>query len=568
MTAREPQLEPRPGDALDLRGLTVRLGAPRGRGGTTVVRGVDLRVAPGECLALVGPSGSGKSVTARAVLGLSAPGAVVTAEHLEVDGVALVDAGGRPVPERRARAVRGRRVGYVGQEALGALDPLRPVGREVADTLRLHTDLSARERVERVRAVLARVGLDPDLATDGRLAGTLSGGMRQRALIAAAIVGDPALVVADEPTTALDAAVAVTVMETLRTVQDAGAGLLVITHDLGLVADWADRVAVIADGRIVETGPTAAVLESPVADVTRSLVAAARRARTGAGRVGRAGATARVVATGPADGTCGTGPADETCGTGAADGTGAAGAAPILQADGLARRYGDRTVVEGVSLAIRPGTTLGVVGASGSGKTTLVRMLLGLTEPTSGTVALDGEPWAPLPESARRSRRARVSAVVQDPGATFDDRWSVERVLADALSGGRQRRARGPLGDAVDAALARVELSPVLRSRSPRTLSGGQRQRLAIARALATEPEVLLLDEPVTALDATVQDAVLTLLERLQRETGTAMVFVSHDLDAVRRMSDTVLVVHEPDMVAEPASGQKSSARNGAPDDF
>jgi peptide/nickel transport system ATP-binding protein len=489
---------------LDVRGLTVTIG------GVTLVTDVDLHVAAGECLALVGPSGSGKSVTARAVLGLSAPGAVAEAEQLDLDGVDL-----RTARERAWRQVRGTSVGYVGQEALGALDPLRPVGREVADALRLHTDLSAHERTARVRAVLERVRLDPQLATDGRRAGTLSGGMRQRALIAAAIVGEPALLVADEPTTALDAGVSVTVMETLRSAQEAGAGVLLITHDMGLVAGWADRVAVVSDGRIVETGSTAAVLESPEHPVTRALVAAAAAGALGAATSAR-------------------GPADATPGL---------QAGTVLAGTGLAASFDGRRVVDDVDLAVAPRRTLGVVGASGSGKTTLVRMLLGLHRPDRGAVTLDGDPWAPLAEAARRARRHRVAAVVQDPGATFDPRWSVERVLVDALTAGRTRRASGALAAAVDAALVRVDLDPALRDRSPVSLSGGQRQRLAIARALATEPGVLVLDEPVTALDAAVQDAVLTLLERLQQETGTAMVFVSHDLDAVRRMSDDVLVM-------------------------
>ncbi|WP_282820302.1 ATP-binding cassette domain-containing protein, partial [Curtobacterium flaccumfaciens] len=252
---------------LDVRGLTVAIG------GTPIVHGVDLRVDAGECVALVGASGSGKTVTARAVLGLSAPGAAVHADVFAVDGV---DVGG--YTDRRWRRLRGSRVGYVGQEALGALDPLRPVGREVADSLRLHTEMRAAERVDAVRDALAGVGLDPDIATDGRLAGTLSGGMRQRALIAAATVGSPALLVADEPTTALDAWVAVTVMEQLRAAQTRGAGLLVITHDLGLVAGWADRVAVVHEGRIVEQGAVAGVFAAPHHPATRALVRAARAA--------------------------------------------------------------------------------------------------------------------------------------------------------------------------------------------------------------------------------------------------------------------------------------------------
>ncbi|PYY62661.1 ABC transporter ATP-binding protein [Curtobacterium sp. MCSS17_011] len=503
---------------LDVRGLTVAIG------GTPIVHGVDLRVDAGECVALVGASGSGKTVTARAVLGLSAPGATVRADVFEVDGV---DVDVRGYPDRRWRRLRGSRVGYVGQEALGALDPLRPVGREVADSLRLHTEMRAAERVDAVRDALTAVGLDPDIATDGRLAGTLSGGMRQRALIAAAAVGSPALLVADEPTTALDAGVAVTVMEQLRAAQTRGAGLLVITHDLGLVAGWADRVAVVHEGRIVEQGAVAEVFAATAHPATRALVRAAGAA---AAPAAASSAAASSAAASPAAVPC------------APTSHGARGG--VLAANGLSRGYGGLLAVDDVSFALERGRVLGVIGASGSGKTTLARMLLGLETPDAGTVTLDDEPWVPLPERERRPRRHRVAAVVQDPGATFDERWSVERVLADALSRGDERRAHGALGHRVDAALRQVGLDPALRSRSPRTLSGGQRQRLAIARALATDPEVIVLDEPVTALDATVQDAVLRLLERLRDDTGVAMVFVSHDLRAVRRMADEVLVVH------------------------
>ncbi|UWD80250.1 ABC transporter ATP-binding protein [Curtobacterium flaccumfaciens] len=521
---------------LDVRGLTVAIG------GTPIVHGVDLRVDAGECVALVGASGSGKTVTARAVLGLSAPGAAVHADVFAVDGV---DVGG--YTDRRWRRLRGSRVGYVGQEALGALDPLRPVGREVADSLRLHTEMRAAERVDAVRDALAAVGLDLDIATDGRLAGTLSGGMRQRALIAAATVGSPALLVADEPTTALDAGVAVTVMEQLRAAQTRGAGLLVITHDLGLVAGWADRVAVVHEGRIVEQGAVAEVFAAPTHPATRALV----RAAGAAAAPGAASpAAASRAAASPAAVRCEV--PDAVRGVEARTGAGSShgseptshGARGVLAAQGLSREYDGMLAVDDVSFGLVRGRVLGVIGASGSGKTTLARMLLGLETPDAGTVTLDDDPWVPLPERERRPRRHRVAAVVQDPGATFDERWSVERVLADAFSRGDERRARGALGERVDAALRQVDLDPVLRSRSPRTLSGGQRQRLAIARALATDPEVIVLDEPVTALDATVQDAVLRLLERLRDETGVAMVFVSHDLRAVRRMADDVLVVH------------------------
>lgn len=539
---------------LDVRGLTVAIG------GTPIVHGVDLRVDAGECVALVGASGSGKTVTARAVLGLSAPGAAVHADVFALDGVDV-----RGYADRRWRRLRGSRVGYVGQEALGALDPLRPVGREVADSLRLHTGMRAAERVDAVRDALAAVGLDPDIATDGRLAGTLSGGMRQRALIAAATVGSPALLVADEPTTALDAGVAVAVMEQLRAAQTRGAGLLVITHDLGLVAGWADRVAVVHEGRIVEQGAVAEVFAAPVHPAARALVRAAGAgvggpgvggpgpAPHGAGFVGHDEVARSVRGSDDA-------PSDQPR-TGSATAHGARG---VLAAQGLTRGYDGVLAVDDVSFMLERGRVLGVIGASGSGKTTLARMLLGLETPDTGTVTLDDEPWVPLPERERRSRRHRIAAVVQDPGATFDERWNVERVLADAFSRGDERRARGALGERIDAALRQVDLDTAFRSRSPHTLSGGQRQRLAIARALATDPEVIVLDEPVTALDATVQDAVLRLLERLRDDTGVAMVFVSHDLRAVRRMADDVLVVHT-GAVVEHGSAAEVFARPAHP---
>ncbi|WFR68521.1 ATP-binding cassette domain-containing protein [Curtobacterium flaccumfaciens] len=401
---------------LDVQGLTVSIG------GTTIVRDVALRVAAGECVALVGASGSGKTVTARAALGLSAAGSAVRVDRLEVAGLDV-----RAFSDRRWRTVRGSRVGYVGQEALGALDPLRPVGREIADALRLHTEMTAASRVEAVRNALAAVGLDPAIASDGRLAGTLSGGMRQRALIAAATVGAPELVVADEPTTALDAGVAVTVMEQLRAAQTRGSGLLVITHNLGLVAGWADRVVVMHEGRVVEEGPVASVLEAPQHEATRALVrAASHGARSGAGAVCEVPATVRGSAPRTERGT-------------------SHGADTVLAAHGLARAFGEVRALDDVSFGLGRGRVLGVIGASGSGKTTLARILLGLETPDTGTVTLDGAPWAPLDERGRRPHRHRLSAVVQDPGrrSTHGGAWSgCSRTRSPAVPNARRGGSR------------------------------------------------------------------------------------------------------------------------------
>lgn len=355
-----------------------------------------------------------------------------------------------------------------------------------------------------------------------------------------------------------------------------------ITHDLGLVAGWADRVVVMHEGRVVEEGPVAAVFAAPQHEATQALVRAAGGAGSGSGSGAGPGAGAgsgsgsaashgaRSDAAAPSHGARSGALGDVPCevpdsvrggdgrtevGTSHRSTDASHGARVALAAEGLARAFDGVPAVADVSFGLARGRVLGVIGASGSGKTTVARMLLGLETPDAGTVTLDGDAWVPLDERERRPRRHRMAAVVQDPGATFDERWSVERVLADAFTGGGERSAGGELGERVDAALAQVGLDPVLRRRSPLTLSGGQRQRLAIARALATSPEVIVLDEPVTALDATVQDAVLTLLERLRDETGVAMVFVSHDLRAVRRMADDVLVVHEGRVVEQGPAG-------------
>jgi peptide/nickel transport system ATP-binding protein len=516
-------------NVLDIDGLSVSFGSGRDR--TTVVRDVSFSIAPGECVAIVGESGSGKSVTARSVLGLAGFGSTVDARRLELAGHDIAGLG-----ERELRRLRGDVVGLISQDALVSLDPLRRVGAEVGDALRLHGRASGAERRREVVDLLSRVGVPRPELRARQFPHELSGGLRQRALIASAIAASPRLLIADEPTTALDMTVQAGILRLLAGLRETDTGLLLISHDLGVVSSLADRVLVMRDGRVVDEGTTSAILAGGTDAYTGRLVRAVP-----AGVPRGTSLLTRTIERGPRDGPSATAavPArgERPGGTETVD-------APILTARGLEKTFGrgvDATrAVRGVDVDLHRAETLGVVGESGSGKTTLGRLLLALTKPDAGTVLLDGEAWSGVSERSRRSRRRLVGFVSQDTSSTVDPRWSVERVIADAVPSGlspAQRRER------VRAALADVALDKTLLGRSPRTLSGGQRQRVGIARALVAEPRILVLDEPVSALDATVAAGVLDLLDALQRDRGLAYLLISHDLAVVRHMSDRVAVM-------------------------
>jgi len=508
LTARTEQAAD--GALLEVRELEVSFGS--GPGEVRAVRGVSFDLRPGECLAIVGESGSGKSVTARALVGLAGKRARTSAGALTLDGVDLT--GLTPGQWRR---IRGREVGLVLQAALVALDPLRLVGQEVAEPLRAHRTVPTDQVGKRVLDLLSSVGVPEPEVRAAQRPGQLSGGLRQRALIASAIACEPRMLIADEPTTALDVTVQAQILDLLSELKASGTAVLLISHDLAVVARLADRVAVMKDGRFVEQGRTDEVLRNPGHPYTRLLLDAVPGSRRRTEAAGREKPTAAPV---------------------------------VLAADRLVKRYRRPArhetfvAVDEVSFELRAGETLGVVGESGSGKTTLARMVLGLTRPDQGAVELDGGPWSELGERRRRPSRGRIQTVYQDPLSSFDPRHTVRRLLGHAVraageGGGRAGRER------IAELLAQVGLDPAIGTRRPAELSGGQQQRVAIARALATRPRIVVCDEPVSALDVSVAAQVLALFTELQDRLGVSYLFISHHLGVIREVSDRVLVMKD-----------------------
>lgn len=504
-------------------------------GDVPAVGGVSFDLEPGRCVALVGESGSGKSVTGRSLLGLVGPGSRVEADELSLDGSDL-----RSFSEHDWRRVRGGDVALVLQDALVSLDPLERIGSQVADALRVHSDATRRERRARALGLLADVGVpEPELRA-AQYPHELSGGLRQRALIASALAASPRVLIADEPTTALDVTVQRQVLQLLGRVREAGTALLLISHDLAVVSQVADEILVLNEGRVVERGAPRDVLTAPTDPYTRRLIAAIPSERSRGERL--SGAASVSLTSPPRARPAGwTAPRAEALAAG-----NARTPAPVLTVHGLTKSYrrpdgGRLRAVDDVSFVLARGSALGVVGESGSGKSTVAGIVLGLTTPDAGTVELDGAPWVPTPERLRRPRRHRIQVISQDPLGSFDPRHTVETVVSEALAqAGVARRDRRERAAAL---LEQVGLESALLSRHPITLSGGQRQRVAIVRALAVEPEVLVCDEPVSALDVSVQAQVLDLLADLREQLGISLLFISHDLGVVRHVADDVVVM-------------------------
>ncbi|MFK4719529.1 dipeptide ABC transporter ATP-binding protein [Bradyrhizobium niftali] len=523
MSQGRPQPVPQQPDLLTVDSLRVSFG--RAIDEKPVVRSISFSLRPGRCLAIVGESGSGKSVTARALIGLAGRYANVHARQLSFDGTNLMG-----LSDRAWRGIRGNEIGFVLQDALVSLDPLRRIGKEIGEGLLLHGAVSSREELaQRVIALLKLVGV-PDPETKAKqLPHQLSGGQRQRALIASALALDPRILIADEPTTALDVTAQAHVLSLLEETKTRGKALILISHDLAVVSRVADEILVMREGEVVERGNAGQILKDPEHPYTKQLLDAVPSGRPRGSRL----SPSTIVRS----------PARQT----QPEVQSPPKSRPILlEATSLVKRFKGpdgtlRTAVDGVSFELRSGETLGIVGESGSGKSTMARMVLALEEPDEGAVQFAGRPWTALAERERRARRRSLSMIYQDPLGSFDPRWTVGRIISDSLSSDVEIRRKRQ--ERVIELIDLVGLSQALLDRRPLELSGGQRQRVAIARAIAPNPAVIVCDEPVSALDVSIQAQVLDLLGDLKEHVGVSYLFISHDLSVVRQISDRVIVM-------------------------
>jgi peptide/nickel transport system ATP-binding protein len=501
------------------------------------VESVSFTVEEGETVAIVGESGSGKSTTAYAMLGLLPRSASVARGRIAFDGRDLAG-----LPERKWRGLRGREIALIPQDPGTSLNPVQRIGTQVAEALRLSGGAGRREARSRTLELLAAAGLPDPRVQARQYPSQLSGGMRQRALIAIAIAAHPRLIVADEPTSALDVTVQRRILDHIGgLVRESGTGLLLITHDLGIAAERADRVLVMRSGAIVERGTSEDVLSDPRDPYTRSLLEAAPG-------LTRSPRPRRVEVTGIPGGAPGD-PFAEKRPVPRAE----AEDRPIVRVEELVKEFrlprsagrpGVVRAVDGVGFAIPRGRTYGLVGESGSGKSTTARLILRLADPTGGRVFLGEEDITGTRGAAQRRLRRRMQIVHQNPFASLDPRRSVEQIVTDPLGsfglGSREQRRRRA-AELVDL----VALPAAVLGRRPAELSGGQRQRVAIARALALNPELVVCDEPVSALDVSVQAQILDLLAALQAGLGVSYLFISHDLAVVRHIADEVGVLHQ-----------------------
>jgi peptide/nickel transport system ATP-binding protein len=506
---------------LDINNLMVGLG--RNPRADRIIDDVSLQVHAGETLCLVGESGSGKSVTSLTVMGLLQKGSLTPAGgSIRLVGEELLTAS-----DRRLRQLRATTMAMIFQEPMTALNPVVPVGRQIDEVLRAHTGLDARARRQRILGMMKQVRLPEVERIFASFPHRLSGGQRQRIMIAMALVLEPKLLIADEPTTALDVTTQKQILALIRDLQrDHGTAVLFITHDMGVVAEIADRVAVMRQGRLVETGALDTILRAPSMDYTRNLLSAVPSLVPRAPRP----ASSEPVA---------------------------------LEANGLGKVYRERAwfgrtrevvAAENVTLTLRKGRTLGIVGESGSGKSTVARCIVRLIDPTSGGIRLVGHEISELPRRLLQPHRKRIQIIFQDPYRSLNPRISVGETIAE-----------GPINYGIPRAQALAKARELLELvdlpadavvRYPHQFSGGQRQRIAIARALALDPDVLVADEAVSALDVSVQAQVLELLDEIQNRLDIALLFITHDLRVAAQICDDVAVMQNGRIVEQGAAAR------------
>jgi microcin C transport system ATP-binding protein len=507
---------------LEIRDLSVTFGGWRGAPAVEAVKHASFTLDRGETLALVGESGSGKSVTALSILQLLPyPAAAHTPKSsIRFAGEELV--GGAPA---RLRQIRGNRIAMIFQEPMTSLNPLHTLEKQVAETLLIHKHMSASAARARTLELLRLVGLRDAESRLGAYPHQLSGGQRQRVMIAMAIANEPDILIADEPTTALDVTIQAQILELMRDLKDRlGMALLLITHDLSIVRHMAERVCVMTQGEIVESGPTSDIFARPRHPYTQRLLAAEPK-----GRVPPADPAAPVLV----------------------EGDKLKVWFPIRR--GVFRRIkGYVKAVEGVSLQVRAGSTLGVVGESGSGKTTLGLALLRLLDAQGeqgGGIRFAGHDIAHERQSRLRPLRREMQVVFQDPYSSLSPRLSIAQIVGEGLRVHNLTATEAERRRLIEETLAEVGLDPAAAERYPHEFSGGQRQRVAIARALVLKPRFLVLDEPTSALDMSVQAQIVDLLRELQERYGLAYLFISHDLKVVRALSHEILVMKDGEIV-------------------
>ncbi len=498
-------------------------------GDTPILKDIDLTIEQGEVMGLVGESGSGKSMTALTVMQLL-PEAARAQGRVTFDGIDILSA-----PEAAMNKLRGDDIGMVFQEPMTALNPVKTIGEQVAEGIRWHTGANRADAEQTARQILDRVGLPEAKFPLARYPHELSGGQRQRVVIAIACALKPKLLIADEPTTALDVVLQKQILELLRDlVDERKMGLLLISHDLAVVADMADRITIMRHGEVMEDGETARTLSEQVHPYTRQLAQASMHV-----------------------------PARKRHATAAAT----ADAPPLLSVENVIRDYpGRRTslfrkpapfrAVDGVSFSLRAGQSVALVGRSGCGKSTLARMVLALDRPTDGAIRLDGAEVSALGEDALKPHRRKMQVVFQDPYGSFNPRHKVERLVGEPLHLLEKKPSAAERREMVADALHEVGLQPRDMDKYPHEFSGGQRQRISIARAIITRPQLVVADEPVSALDVSIRAQVLDLFADLNDRLGVAYLFITHDLTVARAITDEVMVMHDGRIVEEGKTGQ------------